>query len=588
VDTIVAPYEADAQLAYLAQNGFADLVITEDSDLVMYGCDKVLFKLDPNGGGVLVEKNKLHLCLGLPTHKFNMELFRHACILSGCDYIASLPGIGLTKAFKFFNLTEDTDTRNVLKKLPTYLRMPSLEVTEEYREGFMRAVNTVLHQLVFCPRERKLRPLNEPEDGSTPSERPFCGEFVGHEKALQIALANVDFHTKQKMADYSPDGANSPRDSIWCEGGRVRKRKLEETSHEERPFQPSSWKPASQETKKPAKLSLTNEGGSKYFRTAKSESFAMKENVPSVLETMDNVTDLLSMYKCSKSENADKRGKVNTKSKLARFSLNNKYDYSLNPESETKPIISNTSILDMICNEDGNQRDEEKSRPHVNPFSSKLSRTSTGEESIKNEECDSEDEPNANGLTIDEEVSKNYECDSNGDPISVSKDTGTELVEDADCDSIVKPSHSQIDLSDDVNITSSSVREIVEQVNGSAVVNKDEDCISLSSSPVKEVVIKPSRVIVKSRFFHPDYKAKNTNFNIFRQNTPLKTSKEEADSPPKDKFNASKAEEMSQKFQYNSPSQGSVIKSSPFPSKLKVQTPKQLSVRDMFSAASRR
>ena len=51
----------------------------------------------------------------------------------------------------------------VLKKLPTYLRMPSLEVTEEYREGFMRAVNTVLHQLVFCPRERKLRPLNEPE-----------------------------------------------------------------------------------------------------------------------------------------------------------------------------------------------------------------------------------------------------------------------------------------------------------------------------------------------------------------------------------------------------------------------------------------
>ena len=73
-----------------------------------------------------------------------------------------------------------------------------------------------------------------------------------------------------------------------------------------------------------------------------------------------------------------------------------------------------------------------------------------------------------------------------------------------------------------------------------------------------------------ARFFHPDYKAKNTNFNIFRQNTPLKTSKEEADSPPKDKFNASKAEEMSQKFQYNSPSQGSVIKSSPFPSKLKV------------------
>ena len=37
---------------------------------------------------------------------------------------------------------------------------------------------------------------------------------------------------------------------------------------------------------KPANLSRANEGSSKYFRTAKSESFAMKENVPSVLETM--------------------------------------------------------------------------------------------------------------------------------------------------------------------------------------------------------------------------------------------------------------------------------------------------------------
>lgn len=37
----VAPYEADAQLAYLAQQDFVDLVITEDSDLILYGCKKV-------------------------------------------------------------------------------------------------------------------------------------------------------------------------------------------------------------------------------------------------------------------------------------------------------------------------------------------------------------------------------------------------------------------------------------------------------------------------------------------------------------------------------------------------------------------
>lgn len=41
VEFIVAPYEADAQLAYLALNNLVDAVITEDSDLVVYGCPRV-------------------------------------------------------------------------------------------------------------------------------------------------------------------------------------------------------------------------------------------------------------------------------------------------------------------------------------------------------------------------------------------------------------------------------------------------------------------------------------------------------------------------------------------------------------------
>ncbi len=41
VEFIVAPYEADAQLAYLAISGDVDAVITEDSDLLAYGCPKV-------------------------------------------------------------------------------------------------------------------------------------------------------------------------------------------------------------------------------------------------------------------------------------------------------------------------------------------------------------------------------------------------------------------------------------------------------------------------------------------------------------------------------------------------------------------
>ena len=42
---------ADAQIAYLIQQGIADIVITEDSDLTLFGCTKILFKMDKQGNG---------------------------------------------------------------------------------------------------------------------------------------------------------------------------------------------------------------------------------------------------------------------------------------------------------------------------------------------------------------------------------------------------------------------------------------------------------------------------------------------------------------------------------------------------------
>jgi exonuclease 1 len=46
VQYVVAPYEADAQLAYLSREGIADVIITEDSDLMAFGAKKMLYKLD--------------------------------------------------------------------------------------------------------------------------------------------------------------------------------------------------------------------------------------------------------------------------------------------------------------------------------------------------------------------------------------------------------------------------------------------------------------------------------------------------------------------------------------------------------------
>lgn len=40
VSFLVAPYEADAQMAYLARRGDVGAVVTEDSDLLAYACPK--------------------------------------------------------------------------------------------------------------------------------------------------------------------------------------------------------------------------------------------------------------------------------------------------------------------------------------------------------------------------------------------------------------------------------------------------------------------------------------------------------------------------------------------------------------------
>ena len=51
VDYIVAPYEADAQLCMLEREGIVDGIITEDSDLLVFGCKQVSISFWPADRG---------------------------------------------------------------------------------------------------------------------------------------------------------------------------------------------------------------------------------------------------------------------------------------------------------------------------------------------------------------------------------------------------------------------------------------------------------------------------------------------------------------------------------------------------------
>ncbi|KAH9487687.1 Rad2 nuclease [Bulinus truncatus] len=243
VDCIVAPYEADAQLAYLNLKGIAQIVVTEDSDLLLFGCDKVIFKMDFFGNGTLIEKSRLNEVLSIQNGIYTFEKFRHMCILSGCDYLPSLPGIGLNKACKVFKTARQSDLTQLLKKLSTYLKM-NLTVPDDYVEGFIRADNTFLYQLVFDPLTRKLCPLNPYPPEINPKELDYAGQYLPPDLAFQIAIGNVDIHDHKCIAYFDPDTFKPPiaekieflhQLSIWNKNYRVKGSSPSKPLQEQRP-----------------------------------------------------------------------------------------------------------------------------------------------------------------------------------------------------------------------------------------------------------------------------------------------------------------------------------------------------------------
>ncbi|KAM6916263.1 exonuclease 1 [Xenentodon cancila] len=217
VDCLVAPYEADAQLAYLTRSGLAQAVITEDSDLLAFGCKTVILKMDKHGNGLEIDQNNLGRCRSLG-NVFTEEKFRYMCILAGCDYLASLHGIGLGKACKLLRLAKDPDILKVIRKMGQYLKM-NLVVPEQYVEGFVKANNTFLYQLVFDPVGRKVVPLNPYPGHIDPATLSYAGLNLGDDKSLEMALGNLDINTMERIDEFNPDKphpqTSKPRSHSW-------------------------------------------------------------------------------------------------------------------------------------------------------------------------------------------------------------------------------------------------------------------------------------------------------------------------------------------------------------------------------------
>ena len=203
IEFVVAPYEADAQLAYLCKSNSAYAVISEDSDLLAFGCKRVIFKLQSNMTGIEVCIENFGMIKEF--RYWDHTRFRQMCILSGCDYLDSPPGIGVKTAIKLLQKT-DAYTVPIFNQLIKSWKVwgisakaPKLPVN--YEKSFKMADLTFLHHWVYDAATAKCIHLNPlPNDMEISEElKSYIGEHLEPEIIRGIAQGNINPITLQKF-----------------------------------------------------------------------------------------------------------------------------------------------------------------------------------------------------------------------------------------------------------------------------------------------------------------------------------------------------------------------------------------------------
>lgn len=154
----------------------ADAILTEDSDLLVYGCRTVLFKLDTVAATAVSVSRKDFGSIAPPLSEISLVgwsdvQFRAMAILSGCDYLPSIPGIGLKTACSLLRKW---------KTVEQVVRVLMLEgkksVPKDYLRHFQKAEICFLHQRVYCPSRGKLVHLTDIDGGDWDDE---CDTYIG-------------------------------------------------------------------------------------------------------------------------------------------------------------------------------------------------------------------------------------------------------------------------------------------------------------------------------------------------------------------------------------------------------------------------
>ena len=194
VQYVVAPYEADAQLVYLERRGIIHGILSEDSDLLVFGAKRLLTKLDQYGDCIEINRADFTACQEISLVGWSDAEFRRMAILSGCDYLASINRMGLKSAYRLVRKH---------KTIEKILRMLSFDgqhhIPSGYLEAFYKAELTFLHQRVFCPLKKEVVMMTDFQADTQPEDFSFIGGEVEQEIAIGVAKGDLDPMTKQPI-----------------------------------------------------------------------------------------------------------------------------------------------------------------------------------------------------------------------------------------------------------------------------------------------------------------------------------------------------------------------------------------------------
>ena len=197
VEYIVAPYEADAQLAYLCRTKYVDFVLTEDSDLLPYQTPHILYKYDEfSQTATYVNFQEV-----LNHFQLTADQFIAICCLSGCDYMEHINRLGFQTALKLIKIHKEP------LELLNFLRSdPKFTVPEDYHIQLDNAMLTFKAQKVFDPKTKTLQNLI-PIDSSP----EFLGPEIPSDILPLLVKGLIDTKTNEKLVFVAPESPQPDR-----------------------------------------------------------------------------------------------------------------------------------------------------------------------------------------------------------------------------------------------------------------------------------------------------------------------------------------------------------------------------------------